>query len=88
MARCNIDQAVFYCHGDGSILMMAAHVDNCTIVASSLELVIELKVKIGTWVEVTDLGELHWLLGIEVSCDRKSHTLCLSQHALICVQCL
>jgi len=27
----------------------------------------EVKEKLGTCVEVTDLGELHWLLGIEIA---------------------
>jgi hypothetical protein len=62
---------------------MAVHVDDCTIAAHPPELVEEIKEKMGTRVEVTDLGELHWLLGIEVMHDRDSHTLRLSQKSYI-----
>ena len=81
--RCNVDQAVFYRRDDESIAIMAVHVDDCTIAAYPRELVDEVKKKLGTRVEVTDLGELHWLLGIEVSRDRDVRTLRLSQHAYI-----
>jgi hypothetical protein len=62
---------------------MAVHINDCTIAAHPRKLVLELKEKMGTCVEVTDLGELHWLLGIEVTRDRNSHTLHLSQKAYI-----
>jgi hypothetical protein len=81
--RCNVDQAVFYCCDDEAIAVMAVHVDDCTIVAYPRELVDEVKRKLGTRVEVTNLGELHWLLGIEVSRDHDVCTLCLSQHMYI-----
>lgn len=48
-----------------------------------MELIDEVKMKMGTCVEVTDLGKLHWLLGIEVVHDRESHMLQLSQQAYI-----
>jgi hypothetical protein len=34
-------------------------------------------------VEIFDLGELHWLLGIEIKCDRGRRLLHLSQHSYI-----
>lgn len=70
LTRCNVDQAVFYRHDTNSLLVMAVHVDDCTIAAYPAELIVELKEKLGTRVEVTDLGELHWLLGIEIARDR------------------
>jgi hypothetical protein len=79
--RCNVDQAVFYRRDDKAIAVMAVHIDDCMITAYPHELVDKVKKKLGTRVEVTDLGELHWLLGIEVSHDHD--TLRLSQHRYI-----
>ena len=51
--------------------------------ASTLALVVDLKRRVGEHVEVTDLGELHWLLGIEVKRDRETCTISLSQRSYI-----
>ena len=62
---------------------MAIHVDDCTIAAHPPELMVELKEKLGSHVEVTDLGKLHWLLGIEIACDCHMCTIQLSQQSYI-----
>ena len=80
---CNVNQAVFYHHSNLSILIMAIHIDDCTIAAHPPELVVELKEKLGSRVEVTDLGKLHWLLGIEIPHDHHTHTIQLSQQSYI-----
>ena len=63
--------------------VVAVHVDNCTIAASTPELVTDFKDSLRKHVEVTDLGELHWMLGIEVRRDREACTIHLSQRAYI-----
>jgi transposase InsO family protein len=83
LTRCNVDQAVFYRRDANSLIVMAVHVDDCTIAARPAEVVIELKEKLGTRVEVTDLGELHWLLGIEIARDRDARTIRLTQRQYI-----
>lgn len=57
LTYCAIDQAVFYQHDSNSNLIMATHVDDCTITLYPVKLVAELKQKLGTCVEVTDLGD-------------------------------
>jgi len=79
LTRCSVDQAVFYRRDGDSILVMAVHVDDCTIAAWPPKLVEELKQKLRTCVEVTNLGELWWLLGIEITCDHNMRTICLLQ---------
>ncbi|TFY50793.1 hypothetical protein EVG20_g11324 [Dentipellis fragilis] len=83
LVRCQVDQAVFYRRDESSTLIVAVHVDDCTIAATSKELVESFKAKVREFVEVTDLGELHWLLGIEVKRDRDARTIHLSQHSYI-----
>ena len=46
-------------------------------------LVEDFKTGLSKHVEVTDLGELHWMLGIEVKRDRAAGTIHLSQRAYI-----
>jgi hypothetical protein len=84
--RSDVDQAVFYRHGgDNShaTIIVVVHVDDCTIAASTLSLVVAFKRQIAQHVEITDLGELHWLLGIEIKRDRERRTIHLSQRSYI-----
>jgi Reverse transcriptase (RNA-dependent DNA polymerase) len=59
------------------------HVDDCTIAATVITLIEAFKAKIARHIEITDLGELHWLLGIEIKCNHAKCTIHLSQHAYI-----
>ena len=43
MRKCEVDQAVFYCVEEESMVMLAVHVDDCSVMASSIELVKEVK---------------------------------------------
>ena len=59
------------------------HVDNCSIITTTIHLLEELKAGLCVHFKVTDLRELHWMLGIEVKCDHPGHVVHLSQHAYI-----
>ena len=67
-AQCKVDQAVFFKHTKSprTLIIIAIHVDDCTITASSTSAIEALKVGLCKHIEVTNLGELHWMLGIEV----------------------
>ena len=77
--RSDVDQAVFFHCEEKSVTIVLVHVDDCTITASSMNLINDFKLRIAQHVEITDLGELHWLLGIEVKRDRERCTIHLSQ---------
>ena len=66
-SRSDVDQAVFFCHNKGSVMIVLVHIDDCTITASSMSLINDFKLRISQHVEITNLGKLHWLLGIEVN---------------------
>jgi Reverse transcriptase (RNA-dependent DNA polymerase) len=85
LIQCSVDQAVFYKSNPraNELTVVAVHVDDCTIAATSPRLVNALKDGLRKHVEVTDLGELHWMLGIEVKRDREARTIHLSQRAYI-----
>ena len=68
---------------DKDILLMAIYVDNSTITESFPFLINDIQEKIRHIFKITLLGPISWLLGIEVTCDRESHTLILSQKTYI-----
>ncbi|KAJ3522993.1 hypothetical protein NMY22_g11644 [Coprinellus aureogranulatus] len=68
--RSDYDHAVFYRHlPDGEVLIIFIHVDDTTLIAPDDERMGPLKESIKKILDVTDGGELHWLLGIEVRRD-------------------
>jgi reverse transcriptase-like protein len=83
--QCSVDQAIFHksdkCKKELTIVMV--HVDNCTIAASSVHLIKDFKAGLHRHVEVTDLGALHWMLGIEIRCDQEAGIVHLLQHTYI-----
>ena len=81
--RCDVDQAVFFKRSGAELTVIVVHVDDCTIAATTIELVVKLKSRLREHVKITDLGELHWLLGIEIRRDREARTISLSQRSYI-----
>jgi len=57
---------------------MAIHVDNSTIIGSSSSLIDEIQEEIGCIFKITLLGPISWLLGMEVTRDKKNHTLSIN----------
>ncbi len=82
-SQCDVDQAVFFKRNDGELTVIVVHVKDCTIALTSLKEIVALKKGMGRFVEVTDLGELHWILGIEVKHNRELRELYLSQHSYL-----
>ena len=64
--RCDVDQAVFYRKQGTALIIVLVHVDDCTIACTSITLILRFKIKIAKYVTITDLGELHCILGIKV----------------------
>jgi len=69
--QCDDDQAVFFHHQGQAIIIVLIHVNDCTIAATSIVLITDFKVQITRHVKITNLGELHWLLGIEIKHDHE-----------------
>jgi hypothetical protein len=77
------DPGVFIARVSGQILILAVHVDDCVLTGGSSDLISEYKQKVNSCYALTNLGPVHWLLGIKVTRDRAAHTLSLSQGAYI-----
>jgi Reverse transcriptase (RNA-dependent DNA polymerase) len=83
MKCCEVDQAVFY-HIEGeSVMALVLHVDDFSAIASSLELEQEIKTELKKVCEISDLGEINWILGITVKHDHAAWTIGLSQKPYI-----
>jgi Reverse transcriptase (RNA-dependent DNA polymerase) len=65
------------------LIIVLVHVDNCTIVRKGQGLITRFKVEIAKHIDISDLGDLHWILGIEVLRIHKERTLLLSQRSYI-----
>jgi hypothetical protein len=83
MKRCDVDQAAFYKHNGKELIVIVVHVDDLTIATSNMKLMAFVKKKLGEAFKITDMGEIHWILGFEVKRDREKRTLSLSQSAYI-----
>ncbi|KIJ41161.1 hypothetical protein M422DRAFT_172542 [Sphaerobolus stellatus SS14] len=79
--RCNSNHAVFIKDDNGIRVVVAVYVDDLLIFSSSIEAVKKVKKDLKGKFEMTDLGEAHWILGMEITRDRPSHTLSISQKA-------
>jgi len=77
------DPGVFFAQIGNHILILPVHVDDCTLTGSSNKLIAQYKTKLDDKFPLTDLGPIHWLLGIEVTCDHDAHTISLCQSSFI-----
>ena len=77
------DPGVLYAWIKNNILILAAHVDNCAMTRSLGKLIWVYKLKLNDKFPLTDLGPMHFLLGIKVTCNRAARTISLSQSSYI-----
>jgi hypothetical protein len=83
--QCGVDQAVYFkvVVTKGELTIVVVHMDDCTIVVNTIHLIDKLKAGLSKHFEVTDLGELHWMLSIKVKRDRPGCLIHLSQRTYI-----
>jgi len=79
----NTDPGVFYARINKHILILAIHVDDCLMTGSSINLITDYKKQLNAKYLLTDLGEIHWLLGIKIMRDHEARTISLMQTTYI-----
>ena len=77
------DPGVFLAKPGKHLLILAIHIDDCILTGSSPELIFQYKSKLNDCYALTDLGPIHWLLGIKITRDRSARTISLSQTSYI-----
>jgi Reverse transcriptase (RNA-dependent DNA polymerase) len=65
--RTDADHAVFVCNKDNTPSFIALYVDDITMVSKDLEAIKRDKEALKRRYQMTDLGELSWILGIHVT---------------------
>lgn len=63
--------------------LIAVHVDDFCIAADSKSEMASFKEELASEFEITDLGEVKWILGISVTRDRSTRSISLSQDAYV-----
>ncbi|TFY76440.1 hypothetical protein EWM64_g7573 [Hericium alpestre] len=82
--RSSVDHSVFFRYSaNDEIVIVAVSVDDLAIAANTITAMIQFKDALKARFEMTNLEELHWLLGIEIQHDRGWRTLSMSQSAYI-----
>jgi hypothetical protein len=77
------DPGVFHARVEDHVLVLAIHVDDCIFTGDSAKIIAEYKEKLNQIYALTDLGPVHWSLGIKISCDQNKRTISLSQKQYI-----
>ena len=70
--RSSVDHCMFYKNQDSNLLVIAVYIDDMMILSNRIDLVNETKHKLSSHFEMTDLGEIHWILNMEVTRDCKN----------------
>ena len=81
--RCRVEHVVFYKHEAADTIFVATDVDDMTIAGSSKRVICKFKEGLNQKVRIKDLGNLHWMLGIEVERDWAARTISFSQRIYI-----
>ena len=81
--RLAVDHCVYTRSTTEGTSMIAVHVDDMCVAASSPTEMARLKSDLGKCFDLVDLGEVKWLLGIGITRDRKTRTINLSQRVYI-----
>jgi Reverse transcriptase (RNA-dependent DNA polymerase) len=74
---------MFYSHSNEGTMIICCSTDNLMIAASLPDQMQKIKGDLNSYWEMTDLDELHWLLGIKVKRDQSNRTGSISQIAYI-----
>jgi hypothetical protein len=81
--RAKYNHGVFFSRTPKGLVILAIHVDDCTITSTSQHLLDAHKICINPRYAMTDLSPISWLLGIEVTHNCKKYTIMLSQQSYI-----
>jgi hypothetical protein len=78
--RCPSDNSIWVWAKDKVKVIIPVYVDDLTLACNNLDALTELKSKLQSKFEMRDLGELKYILGLEVHRNRPSCKIWLSQH--------
>ncbi len=77
------DHSIYVRDDSEGLIVVGVYVDDLTIATAKLETLARFKNEMSKRYDMKDLGELHYILGIQVKRDRKARSLHLSQKQYI-----
>ena len=81
-AWCHVEHVVFHCY-DQDTVILAININDIMITGDSKRGVKKFKDQLGTQYKIKDMGNLNWLLGLEVTRDQSQHTITFGQSTYI-----
>jgi hypothetical protein len=81
--RVSVEHSVYCRQRNGETTLVAVHVDNFCVAASSKGEMKLFKEELKKHFEITDLGPVSWILGIRVTRDRVARTISLDQQTYV-----
>ncbi|KAM2105160.1 hypothetical protein ACFX1R_015694 [Malus domestica] len=78
-----MDDCIYLKHKGSKFIFLVLYVDDILLASSDIQLLKETKAILSKNFEMKDLGEAHFVLGIEITRDRKRKLLGLSQKGYI-----
>jgi hypothetical protein len=82
-SRSQVDQAMYYKCTSKEHIVITVLVDDMAVTANHKSHITHFKLHLCEFFEISDLGELSWLLGLKVTRDRVARTIMLSQKAYV-----
>ena len=82
-AHTHSDHTIFTCLHDGNLSIIALYVDDITMACKSLKVINEDKEILKKTYQMTDLGEITWILGMHITCDCNAGWIALSQERYV-----
>lgn len=68
--KCIADSNVYYCESEGKFVILALYVDDCILASNNINMLAEVKKTLMKEFEMSDLGNIHNCLGMEISRNR------------------
>ena len=75
------DQSIFI--NKSSSIIVTSHIDNLLIFRLDIQAINALREALGKKVKISDLGDISYYLGIKITRNRASKSLCISQQKFI-----
>jgi len=81
--RLESDHCINALHSPSVMMFIVLYVDDLVLLSNSLAFLNEVKLKLATLFDMKDLGEAHYVLGIQITRDRSNRSLSISQQEYI-----
>ena len=77
------DSCMYIKQENGGFTILCLYIDDILIASNDMSMLEKEKSELGKRFSVTDQGEVHYILGMAITCDRSKGTMFLSQHKYV-----